>query len=438
MSEGNHLEGCAPGVDRVLWLAPVDARVESAGHVIGWAVGFSFASRTIAVFISARWLNMGTQPGVAFTFASSAVLVMAALVQGFGPSARPMNWVWNVATFRWVVIFLAFSGCSLLWTSAAAPMNSALYWSALATDVLLVLLVIRGSDTQQAAHSIMKGFISGSCMLAAIAWVLPQGEDLRLGDLEYFNTNQIGNLCALGLFMCLILASRRQGTWRMASVFLAITLFRSLSKSTLVALVASQAYRLIVDRAMSRRSKVLLVVCTIAITLVFWGLIEAYMDVYSNAGSQAQTLTGRTAIWAWSLNAAWSRPWLGNGIDAMWKVAPPFGAELFEARHAENELLQQFFAYGVAGVVMLIGIYASLWRRFRRLIDVSERSVLISLLIFIVVRGVAEAEPFDLLLPLWMITTLALLVERSARGQAPRPVAAAPIAASDTQTTLLF
>jgi hypothetical protein len=34
---------------------------------------------------------------------------------------------------------------------------------------------------------------------------------------------------------------------------------------------------------------------------------------------------------------------------------------------------------------------------------------LLSLLLFIVVRGLAEAEPFDLLLPLWAIILISLL-----------------------------
>src|ERR1035441_5380206 len=76
-------------------------------------------------------------------------------------------------------------------------------------------------------------------------------------------------------------------------------------------------------------------------------LLDAYFGVYTSAGNQAETLTGRTAIWAWALDAGLSHPWLGNGFDAMWKVAPPFGSELFEARHAENEILQQFFAYEI-------------------------------------------------------------------------------------------
>jgi len=97
----------------------------------------------------------------------------------------------------------------------------------------------------------------------------------------------------------------------------------------------------------------------------------------------------------------------------MWKVVPPFGPEKFEARHAENELLTQFYAFGIVGVCLLIGIYGSLFRQMRRLPRGPLRIVFFSLLLFVVVRGLAEAEPFDLLLPLWSIVLISLLVERT-------------------------
>jgi hypothetical protein len=74
-------------------------------------------------------------------------------------------------------------------------------------------------------------------------------------------------------------------------------------------------------------------------------------------------------------------------------------------------LLQQFFAYGAVGIVMLLGLYASLCRRIRNLPIGRPRTVLIGLMLFIVIRGLAEAEPFDLLLPLWMITLISVIVE---------------------------
>jgi O-antigen ligase len=149
-----------------------------------------------------------------------------------------------------------------------------------------------------------------------------------------------------------------------------------------------------------------------ATIVVSWGLFEAYYGIYTNAGNQATTLTGRTAIWAYCLTEAVEHPWIGHGFDSLWKVAPAFSNGEFEARHAENEVLQQFYAYGVAGVVVLAGVYGSLYARVRKLHQGSIRVTLVSLLLFIVIRGFAEAEPFDLLLPLWSVVMIAALADR--------------------------
>jgi len=375
-------------------------------------VGLFFSCRTIFVLISARWLGIGTSTGVFASLGLSMVLLLASSLCAFGPNAYSSSWIVRLRPFQWVALYLAFAGCSLLWTGSASRLGSTGYWIGLISDVGIVVLLFRGCDPTCAAHSLMKGFICGTCALAAIAWMMPLETDLRLGDIEYFNTNQIGNLCAFAVLMSILLACRGDGQWRIPAWFLGITLFRSLSKSTLIAFIVCQAYLFLRDNGMSRRRQWWLVAGSVAVMICFWGLLDAYYGVYTSAGNQAETLTGRTAIWAWALGAGLDHPWLGNGFDAMWKVAPPFGWELFEARHAENELLQQFFAYGVCGILLWVGIYGSLYRRLRLVPQDAERCILTAFLVFAIVRGFAEAEPFDLVFPLWLITAIALLAER--------------------------
>ena len=138
-----------------------------------------------------------------------------------------------------------------------------------------------------------------------------------------------------------------------------------------------------------------------------------YFAVYENAGNQAETLTGRLGIWAFVLGRAVEQPWFGHGFHSFRNVIPPFGS--FEAWHAHNEVLQQFYTYGVVGIVLLVGTYGaffamrSAWQSLR-----SDR-MLTSVLLFVVVRGLADTENFDLSLPLWFITLISLAMAQERR-----------------------
>lgn len=375
--------------------------------------GLLFSGRTLFVMVTARWLNSGTEPGVLAGFFIAATLGLVATICAFGKRLSPHRSEWTSRPVQWVLLYLIVSGCSLSWTASSSVSSSALYWLSLVGDVAIVVLIFRGAGSKSAAPSLLKGFIAGSCALAAIAWLMPGAADLRLGDLDYFNTNQIGNLCALAFLMCSLLAARADRVWQLVPWFLAITVLRSMSKATLVAFVACLLYRLVRDKSIRTRRKWLVSLAAVTLVVPFWGLLIAYYGVYATSGNQAETLTGRTAIWLWTFDAACQRPWFGNGFDSMWKIAPPFGGELFEARHAENELLQQFFAYGACGIALLGGVYGSLWRRIRAVARGPERIALTSFLIYVGIRGFAEAEPFDLLLPLWLVTALGLLLNQN-------------------------
>ena len=384
------------------------------------SVGFLFAIRAALVLISARWLDAGTEPGViAGVFVEMTLLLMAGM-QAFGASVQSLRWVLQISSVRWVMVFLTFSCASIIWSATVSPAAAALYWSAMAADVAIVLLLLRARTAVEIAHSMMKGYIVASVILAAIAWIIPLESDQRLGDLDYFNTNQIGNLCAMGVFIAQLLAARKDGRWRVTQVFLMLTLLRSLSKSTLVAFLVSQGLMFFRDKSITRGRKVKMTIAVLVVVAAFSGIIRAYFNAYTTTSDQAETLTGRTGIWLYCLTEGIEKPWIGNGIDSLWKVAPPFGPELFEARHAENEVLQQFFTYGLAGIVMLACIYGSLYQSIRRLPRSATRAVLGALLLYILIRGLAEAEPFDLLLPLWIITLFSAYVALLARTESTR------------------
>ena len=400
--------------------APIDitSSLRPTGVGMAFAVGLFFSLRIIVGLLAVRGLGIEARQGAELNLSLDFVLLGLVCFHSLGQVRQRLSSMLHLWSVRWVLIFLAFSGCSLAWSSTVSLTASGAYWFAMAADVVMVMLLIRTTNVREVAHSLMKGFVWGACCLALIAWIMPVSSDLRLGDEEFFNANQIGFQCAFAFFMAQYLMRSKEGKWTLAAVLLAVTLLRSLSKTTIVAFVLSESYLLIHDRSISRRTKLLSTGVAAAVILLFWGLLESYYDVYTNAGNQAETLTGRTAIWAYVLNASFDLPWFGHGFDSMWKIIPPFGPDRFEARHAENEVLQQFYAYGLVGVCMLVGLYGSLYRQFRQLRDGPLKVLFISMMFFIVVRGFAEAEPFDLQLPLWAIFLISVLASDIARRSA--------------------
>ena len=397
---------------------PQFEQVESNG--VAFAVGFFFSFRLLIVLLSVRILGLEPSVGTALSLALDVLLLGLACFSLLGTAHTSLQSILGLSTLRWVLVFLAVSFCSLAWSETASLPNSAAYWLGLAVDVAITIVLLRSPFIATMSHSLMKGFIWSTCLLALIAWIMPAQADLRLGDERFFNTNEIGNLCAFAIFLAQYLTRRRDGRWGLVTFFLLATLIRSLSKTTLIAFLLSESFLLVQDRSMSRKTKVILMMTATSLILVFWGLFEAYYDIYTTAGNQVETLTGRTAIWFYVLNAVFDHPWnlwIGHGFDSWWKVVPPFGGEQFEARHAENELLQQFYAYGTLGVITLVGLYVSLFRQVRRLSRNPARVLFLSMLLFIVVRGLAEADSFDLLLPLWLIVLLTVLADHEvARG----------------------
>jgi exopolysaccharide production protein ExoQ len=397
-------------------ITALEGKTDSKGVQATWlafAVGFFFSFRIILVLLSVRVLGTAPRAGAELNLVLDLLLLLLVCFYSLGYAQRTFGSMLQLSSIRWVLAFLIFSFCSLAWSATVSLPTSIAYWCGMAADVAIVVLLLRAGSVNGVSHSLMKGFVLSACCLALIAWVMPGPSDLRLGDEEFFNTNQIGNLCATAIFLAQYLARRKAGRWGFAILLLALTLLRSLSKTTIVAFLISESFLIIADRSISRKTKVLLTLAVILVILLFWGLFEAYYDVYTTAGNQAETLTGRTAIWATALEAALEQPLIGHGFDSMWKVIPPFGPEQFEARHAENELLTQFYSYGAVGVCLLIGLYGSLYRQIRRLPRGSVRIVFLSLFLFVVVRGLAEAEPFDLLFPLWSIVLISLLLKHA-------------------------
>ena len=367
-----------------------------------FATGLFFCLRSTSTLVTVRLFGGEPRLGAAVSLGVEFGLLALVAVDRVSSGRRGEAAAGSVR--YWVLAYLLFSGMSLFWTEAASVPASFAYWSGTACDALIVILLIGAGDRQQVTLSILTGFAFGACAIAIASWLMPAQYDLRLGDEDYLNANTIANICALGFFFALCLRRSGRGTWTITLGFLAITLLRSISKSGIAAFAVSSLLLLIHDRSTGRRVKFALTSAAVVAVLLFWGLFEAYYDVYTTTGNQALTLTGRTAIWAYVADSIPNHPWIGHGFDSIWGTVPAFGT--FEARHAENEALQQLYAYGAAGLLLLVGVYTSFYVCARRLGRQPVGLILRCILLYVVVRGLAEAEPFDLLLPIWAIVLL--------------------------------
>jgi exopolysaccharide production protein ExoQ len=384
----------------------------STSAPLSTVTGFFFAFRLFFVLLAVRVFQQDASAGVVVSLFLNGLLLLAAMISG--STSAGLSWA-DIRTqpcFRCVGAYLLLSGISLSWSVTASRAAAAAFWFAMAADAVIVMLQLREHAVDVVAPSLLSGFVWGSSFIAVIAWLLPSQSDLRLGDEELLGPNQIGWLCGLAFFFAqYLLRKGDDGIWKTHAFILAVTMFRSLSKTTIIAFLVAQGVILFRDRTITRKTKTTVVAVAVFVCLAFSSLLMQYYDVYTTTGSgnQAESLTGRIGIWTVIFAEALDAPWFGHGFHSVWKVIPIFYG-VFEARHAHNELLQQFYAYGLAGVALLFATYVSIWRSTRKFQNQTFKVLFGGLLLFVLIRGCADTEAFDLSWPMWLIVLFGALV----------------------------
>jgi len=384
---------------------------DSGTSTLAAVVGFYFAFRAFTMVLSVRLLGTDPQTGTAISLATGGLILLLVAFCTLGQNARPFRLAAKTATVRWALLYLSFSCLSLLWSESSSLPIAIVYWCGMAADFATVALLLRARTAPVVGPSLMKGFIWGACLGAIAAWLLPAQSDLRLGDEELLGPNNIAYPLAIAFLFAQYLMRNRLGTWGLHAAVLGLTVLRSLSKTTILALIAAEALLLIADRSMKRRTKLYLILCATLAFVAFSALLVSYWEIYLNSGNQSETLSGRLGIWAYFLVEGAQKPWLGHGFNSVWGIVPPFGPDKFEAAHGHNELIQQFYAYGAVGVCLFVGYYWSLYWQARKLQFTPARVFLFAFLLFFIVRGFADTERFDLSLPMWLGLLVSELIE---------------------------
>jgi exopolysaccharide production protein ExoQ len=385
-------------------LANVVETRRQPGSAMAAAVGFYFALR-----YSTEYLFFQSDPraGAAFSAGLNFFMFAVVLFHSLGPAENTLRSTVQVPAFRPAAAFLLFALCSFLWSATVSVPVAFAYWCGVVADLAMVVLLLRTGPVDLMSCSLMKGYVWGAGFIALITWLSPTMPDLRPGNDDFFSPNAIALICAFGVFFAQFL-SRSAQSWNWAATLLAITLLRTLSKTTIVAFVVGEAFLLTRDRAISRRKLLVILLSSGLVIAAFWRLIQAYFEVYTTTGNEAETLTGRVGIWDYVYEQSWEKPWIGHGFHSFRNVVPAFG--VFEPWHAHNELLQLFYSYGMVGLVLFVVVYGSLYLQLHRMPRSSHKALFLGLLLFIAIRGLGDTDRFELTLPFWAIFLISSLL----------------------------
>ena len=287
------------------------------------------------------------------------------------------------------------------------------YWAALVADCTAVYLLMTSEGSAALSDQLLSGFVVGAAFAGFVAWCLPTLSDLRIGNEDFLHPNALGYVLALATILGLHLA-RRSRIVALLTVFCGATLLRTISKACIAGCAIAVAFYLLRASHLTRRLKIAIYALTAGLIVSGWTLVEAYVDIYDRA-SHIETLTGRTYIWSIAWEEALKTPWLGHGFYSFRFVIPMLGD--FVPWQAHNEALQQFFSYGILGFLLFVFLYASFWRFLYNHRRSEWFAVAFALMLFVVVRGIADTERFDLNYPLWLLTLLILTIAGESKRQ---------------------
>ncbi len=192
--------------------ADISAKEPSGpAYFFGLYLGFRLFIMLLVVVV----LGLTPQAGVIVDLAIGFLLFAVVLFCSLGGSRRDLHLL-RTGSSQWVILFLAFTGCSLAWSVAASLPAAVVYWCALAANCSVVVLLMRTQSVKSVVQQVLKGFAHGGCMVAIVAWLLPGTDDLRLGYDGLIGTNVIGYLCALAFYCAqYLVVVRKQSThWR--------------------------------------------------------------------------------------------------------------------------------------------------------------------------------------------------------------------------------
>jgi len=337
------------------------------------------AAVTVADLQIARfdWLAPNLTP-TSRTVALGLIWAAAAIYAWrFRPAKLPSN---QAAVFRLLMAFLVWALISSVF--AADPVRSVAVWFGFSAIMLVTVSVVHRVGPDPALWGVLFGTVAIS-VVSLVQYLLGRAAEIngRLGGVS-FEPNLMGQLSGLGLVVAATLVWRRRLDPRIAAAIAGVTLWTAYLSGTRTTWAALGAAGIVL--LATRRPLAVLTTTALAVALLF-SLGGA--DLIAERSQRTDTeelsrLSGRTALWDWSIEQSLDRPIVGYGLGSAassFADAQTAGRVVVNSRSSHNIVLDIVRETGLVGLLLLSA--ALLRSRFWRKPDIA------AILAFLAVSG---------------------------------------------------
>ena len=343
-----------------------------------------------------------------YPFSQALGLIFALVAIALQSLRGPVSVNWP-SCGKWIFLYFAWAGISLLWTTAESPGAVLLNWLEFGGDLLFICLAMSsGSDREIVFFSSLRAIVIGGCCLGiyTVATFRP-GIDMR--DISALHPNFLGHRIALASLSALFIWSRqrRRRIWLGISLLLILSLLLTTSKTAIGAFLMVSGIFVALHPRLKGRTKfwistTLGVAIAAALPLVLFNFVQ-YAD-----SSGPSELSGRLPLWIVVFAKTMERPLLGFGYGSF---ADNWPLNMWFTGNAHNEFLQEWFTLGAVGIFVILMIYFKLFRALRRAKTETARFGIL-LLSYCLMRGMLEADDTHLLFALLFACALPRIARR--------------------------
>jgi exopolysaccharide production protein ExoQ len=304
------------------------------------------------------------------------------------------------------ILFLAWSGLSLLWTPA--PHTAIAYYLNYVVQFFISYMLCRLYPIHDVFRNVSKGTAYAAAVSTPLIILITGYTGGRLaGDTGLFST--IATSACLGIIAVLYLRLHFDISKSVALLFvlsMLVALYLTFAKTELIALaMVGMIYAMLAPGSKRRRAiRMFWMLLVIAAALIsFSTKIADYQN--RKGGMAVETLTGRTILWTATYQKISTGPFMrGFGLLAFRETGP---TPILRQMHAHNEFLQIWFNFGLVGVVLVFGSYFALahtsikaWRQKGGVTAV----LVLCTVVWCLIKGITESVPAFTILPiLWLL-----------------------------------